>query len=170
MATDYQKRTELGRTESVDNPVTCKNADVSCSESATLYVSELQCEENAVISVDHTANVTIGRLICKNGKLNVSYTSTLNIQYIECSGTLDIYDTYSSTINIAVPDMIGVLLSPVIHPTSNGSRIGKTTGLVDYSSTGQCGAWIERDEVNTDHLSTWRAIPAAGTGHQGQSG
>lgn len=170
MATDYQKRTELGRTERVDNPVTCKNADVSCSESATLYVSELRCEENAVISVDHTANVTIGRLICKNGKLNVSYTSTLNIQYIECSGTLDIQDSYSSTINIAVPDSIGVLLSPVIPPTSNGSHIGKTTGLVHYSSTGQCGASIERDEVNTEHLSTWTAIPLAETGTQGRSG
>jgi hypothetical protein len=154
MATDYQKRTELGRTERVDNPVTCKNADVSCSESATLYVGELRCEENAVISVDHTATVTIAKLICKNGKLTVSYSSTLNIQYIECSGTLDIQDSYSSTIYIAVP---------LIPLSNNGSKIGKTTGLVHYSSTGQCGAWIDRDEVRTEHLSTWTAIPFRAT-------
>src|SRR6516164_5382007 len=134
MATDYEMHSYGAKTENVNNPVTCRNADVSSSHSATLYVAELRCEENAVISVDHTATLTIGKLICKNGKLNVSYTSTLTIQYIECSETLDIQNSYSSTVYIAVP-----LLVPT---DGNPSKIGKTTGLVNYSSTGQCGAWI----------------------------
>ena len=162
MATDYQKRTELSKTDRVDNPVTCKNADVSSSHSATLYIAELRCEENAVISVDHTATLTIGKLICKNGKLNVSYSSTLNIQYIECSETLDIQNCYSSTVYIAV--------SLLVPTDGNPSTIGKTTGLVNYSSTGQCGAWINRDEVRTENLSSWTAVPVgAMRGTQGVS-
>ena len=159
MATDYQKRTELSKTDRVDNPVTCKNADVSSSHSATLYIAELRCEENAVISVNHTATLTIGKLICKNGKLNVSYSSTLNIQYIECSDALDIQNSYSSTVYIAVP-----LLVVPTGTDGNPSRIGKTTGLVNYSSTGQCGAWINRDEVRTENLSSWTAVPLGAMG------
>jgi hypothetical protein len=160
MATDYQKRTELSKTENVNNPVTCRNADVSSSHSATLYVAELRCEENAVISVDHSATLTIGKLICKNGKLNVSYTSTLAIQYIDCSETLDIQGSYSSTIRIAAP----------LIPIGNGSKIGKTTGLVQYSSLAECGAGIDRDEVRTEYASTWNAVTLANVGPQGQSG
>ena len=156
--TDYQKRTESSKTDRVDNPVICKNADVSSSHSATLYIAELRCEENAVISVDHTATLIIAKLICKNGKLNVSYTSTLNIQYIECSETLDIQNSYTSTVYIATQLPID----------GNPSNIGKTTGLVNYSSTGQCGAWINRDEVRTENLSSWTAAPlGARRGSQG---
>jgi hypothetical protein len=161
MATDYKKRSEGVKTERVDNPVTCKNADVSSSHSATLYVEELRCEENADISVDHSATLTIGKLICKNCKLNVSYTSTLTIQYIDCSETLDIQDSYSSTIRIAVP---------LIPLSSNGSNIGKTTGLVRYSSLGECCAGISRDEVRTEFSSTWTAVPLPTIGNQGRSG
>jgi hypothetical protein len=160
MATDYQKRSEGVKTERVDNPVTCRNADVSSSHSATLYVAELRCEENADISVDHSATLTIGKLICKNGKLNVSYSSTLIIADIECSETLDIQDSYSSTISIA---------TPLIPLGSSNSKIGKTTGLVRYSSLGECSARIGRDEVRTEYSSTWNAVVSATVGRQGQS-
>ena len=161
MATDYEMHSYGAKTENVNNPVTCRNADVSSSHSATLYVAEIRCEENAVISVDHSATLTIGKLICKNGKLNVSYTSTLTIQYIDCSETLDIQDSYSSTIRIAVP---------LIPLSSNGSNIGKTTGLVQYSSVGECCAGIGRDEVRTEYASTWNAVPLPTIGTQGRSG
>jgi hypothetical protein len=160
MATDYEKRTFGAQVENVINPVTCRNADVSSSHSATLYVAELRCEENAVISVDHSATLTIGKLICKSGKLNVSYSSTLTIAYIDCDGTLDIQDSYSSTIRIAV----------LLIPTGNGSKIGTTTGLVQYSSVAECFAPIERDSVRTEHSSIWNAVPLATSGTQGRSG
>ena len=147
MAVDYQKSYEgwnWGQWEIVRS-VTCKNADVSSSHSATLYIAELRCEENAVISVDHTATLTIGKLICKNGKLNVSYSSTLNIQYIECSETLDIQDAYSSTMALNVD---GGTWSP---------KIGTTTGVVRYSSLAikfpNCS--IGQDTVTTEYASTW---------------
>ena len=149
MATDYQKRSEGVKTERVDNPVTCRNADVSSSHSATLYVAELRCEENADISVDHSATLTIKKLICKNGKLNVSYSSTLNITHIECSGTLDIQDSYSSTIMIAF-DPYGK-----DDDLARGSKIGTTTGLVQYSSSGVCHASIGQDGVRKEWSSTW---------------
>jgi hypothetical protein len=160
MATDYEKRSWGAHEENVNNTVTCRNADVSSSHSATLNVAELRCEENAVISVDHSATLNIGKLICKNGKLNVSYASTLNIQFIDCSGTLDIQDSYSSTIRIATS----------VLPIGNGSRIGTTTGLVQYSSIAECSAGIERDEVRTEHASTWNAVPLASVGPQGVPG
>ena len=112
---------------------------------------ELRCEENAVISVDHSATLTIKKLICKNGKLNVSYSSTLNITHIECSGTLDIQDSYSSTIMIAF-DPYGK-----DDDLARGSKIGTTTGLVQYSSVGVCHAKIDRDGVSTEYSSTWTA-------------
>ena len=147
MATDYQKHSYGAKREDVNNPVTCGNADVSSSHSAYLWVAELRCEENAVISVDHSATLTIKKLICKNGKLNVSYSSTLNITHIECSGTLDIQDSYSSTIRFAVLDS---------HtPIRNGSKIGTTTGLVQYSSSGVCHASIGQDGVRKEWSSTW---------------
>jgi hypothetical protein len=149
MATDYQKRSWAQR-EEVHDPVTCRNADVSSSHSATLWVKELRCEENAVISVDHSATLTIGKLICKNGKLNVSYSSFLSIEYIDCSETLDIQDSYSSTIQISVLN--------VPLPIGTG-KIGTTTGLVQYSSLGTCYAKIGRDEVRTEFASTWTAEP-----------
>ena len=158
MATDYQKHSYGAKREDVNNPVTCGNADVSSSHSAYLWVAELRCEENAVLSVDHAATLNIGKLICKNGKLNVSYSSTLNIQYIECSETLDIQNSYTSTVYIATQLPID----------GNPSNIGKTTGLVNYTSTGQCGAWINRDEVRTENLSSWTAAPlGARRGSQG---
>jgi hypothetical protein len=113
------------------------------------------------LQLDYSATLTIGKLICKNGKLNVSYTNTLTIQYIDCSETLDIQDSYSSTIRIAVP---------LIPLSSNGSNIGKTTGLVRYSSLGECCAGIGRDEVRTEFSSTWTAVPLPTIGNQGRSG
>jgi hypothetical protein len=124
-------------------------------------VAELRCEENADISVDHSATLIIEKLTCKNGKLNVSYSSTLTIQYIDCSGTLDIQDSYSSTTRIGVP---------LIPLGSNGSKIGKTTGLVRYTSLGECCADIGRDEVGTEFASTWNAVPLPKFGEQGRSG
>ena len=108
---------------------------------------ELRCEENAVISVDNSATLNIIVLICKNGKLNVSYSSTLNIEEIECSGTLDIQGSYSSTIRIAA----------FSRPST--SKIGTTTGLVQYSSVGVCHAKIGRDGVRTEYSSNWIADP-----------
>jgi hypothetical protein len=160
MATDYEKSSWGAKVENVSNPVTCGNATVSSSHSATLYVAELRCEENAVISVDHSATLNITKLICKNGKLNVSYASTLNIEYIDCSGTLDIQDSYSSTVRIAT-NVLGI---------GNGSRIGTATGLVQYSSIGESGAGIGRDEVRTEHSSNWNAAPLANIGTQGIPG
>jgi hypothetical protein len=146
MATDYQKHLYGLKLEHVD-PVTCKNADVSSSHSANLRMRELRCEENAVISVDNSATLNIIVLICKNGKLNVSYSSTLNIEEIECSGTLDIQGSYSSTIRIAA----------FSRPST--SKIGTTTGLVQYSSVGVCHAKIGRDGVRTEYSSNWIADP-----------
>jgi hypothetical protein len=148
MATDYKKRTYGAQQENVNNPVTCGNADVSSSHSATLNVTELHCEENAVISVDHSATLTIAKLICKNAKLNVSYSSLLRIVYIECSGTLDIRDSYSSTIMIAA-------VGDPRFPERNGSKIGTATGLLQYTSTGVCYASIGIDSVRTESASTW---------------
>ena len=145
MATDYEMRSYGAKTENVNNPVTCRNADVSSSHSAYLWVAELRCEENAVISVDHSATLTIGKLICKNGKLNVSYTSTLTIQYIDCSETLDIQDSYSSTI--------------IIGQGNKHSYIATTTGLVRYSSRAECWAKIGRDSVGTEYASVWNTYP-----------
>src|SRR6516165_6578140 len=78
--------------------VSCKNADVSSSHSANLAFDELTCKENAKINVDHSATLGIGKLVCKSGTLNVSYSSSLFIEKIECVGTLDIQCAYSSTI------------------------------------------------------------------------
>jgi hypothetical protein len=135
---------DWGKVEKVDQTVTCRNADVSSSHSANLEISELICEENANINVDHSAILTIGRLVCKNGRLNVSYSSTLNIVKIDCPGTLDIEDAYSSTIKL---HSIGVAGPP--------ARIGATTGVVRYSSLGLCFAQIGKDAVTTEYASTW---------------
>ena len=126
--------------------VSCKNADVSSSHSAYLWVAELRCEENAVISVDHSATLTIGRLVCKSGRLNVSYSSTLDIVQIDCVGTLDIQDAYSSTIRLHSSGRSGPQ-----------TKIGTTTGVVRYSSLAikfpNCS--IGQDTVTTEYASTW---------------
>jgi len=146
MATDYQKHSYGAKREDVNNPVTCGNADVSSSHSAYLWVAELRCEENAVLSVDHAATLNIGKLICKNGKLNVSYSSTLNIVKIDCVGTLDIQDAYSSTIKLHSSGVSG-------PPT----KIGATTGVVRYSSLAikYANCTIGQDTVTTEYSSTW---------------
>ena len=145
MATDYQKHSYGLQRETVDNRVICRNADVSSSHSAYLWVAELRCEENAVISVDHSATLTIKKLICKNGKLNVSYSSTLSIGQIDCMETLDIQDSYSSTI--------------IIGQGNKHSYIATTTGLVRYSSRAECWAKIGRDGVGTEYASVWNTYP-----------
>jgi len=146
MAVDYQKSYEgwnWGQWEIVRS-VTCKNADVSCRLSAHMSIDELVCEENANINVDHSATLKITKLVCKSGTINVSYSSTLEIRYIECVGTLDIQDAYSSTMALNVD---GGTWSP---------KIGTTTGVVRYSSTGECRAPIGQDKVRTEYASTWK--------------
>ena len=153
MATDYQKHSYGLQRETVDNRVICRNADVSSSHSATLWVKELHAEENAVISVDSSATLIIEKLICKNGKLNVSYSSTLNIFEIDCMGTLDIQCSYSSTI------MLGDVNTADEQRAVRASNIGTTTGLVRYSSTARCYFKIGRDGVGTEYASVWNTYP-----------
>jgi hypothetical protein len=135
-----------GKEERDDQTHTCKNADVSSRLSANLYIKEIICEENANINVDHSAKLTVDRLVCKSGTLNVSYSSTLIIVKIDCPGTLDIQESYSST--------IWLHSSGVSGPQA---RIGATTGVVRYSSTAikfpNCT--IGKDTVQTEHASTW---------------
>ena len=143
----YQKSYEgwnWGKQERVDQTLTCKNADVSSRLSANLYIKELLCEENANINVDHSATLTIDRLVCKSGRLNVSYSSLLNIVKIDCGGTLDIQDAYSSTIKLHS-----------IGRSSPPAKIGTTTGVVRYSSLGICYADIGQDKVTTEYASGW---------------
>jgi hypothetical protein len=154
MATDYQKHLDGWKHDEVNNPVTCGNADVSSSHMANLWVKELRCEENAVISVDSSATLGIGKLICKNGKLNVSYSSTLNIFEIDCMGTLDIQCSYSSTI------MLGDVNTADEQRAVRASNIGTTTGLVRYSSTARCYFKIGRDGVGTEYSSQWVSDPS----------
>jgi len=146
----YQKSYEgwnWGKQERVDQTLTCKNADVSSRLSANLYIKELLCEGNANINVDHSATLIIYRLSCKSGRLNVSYSSTLRIGAIECLGTLDIEDAYSSTIGLNLDNRDGLF-----------GKIGTTTGVVRYSSFGECYAKIGQDKVRTENASTWKAI------------
>jgi len=145
----YQKGKEgwdWGKQERVDENVTCKNADVSSRLSANLYIKEIVCQENANINVDHSATLTIDRLVCKSGRLNVSYSSTLNIVKIDCVGTLDIQDAYSSTIKLHSSGVSG-------PPT----KIGATTGVVRYSSLAikYANCTIGQDTVTTEYSSTW---------------
>src|SRR6516164_6798915 len=145
----YQKGKEgwdWGKQERVDESVTCKSADVSSRLSANLYIKEIVCQENANINVDHSATLTIDRLVCKSGRLNVSYSSTLNIVKIDCVGTLDIQDAYSSTIKLHSSGVSG-------PPT----KIGATTGVVRYSSLAikYANCTIGQDTVTTEYSSTW---------------
>ena len=144
----YQKGKEgwdWGREERVEEDVNCKNADVSSRLSAKLYIKQIVCQENANINVDHSAYLKITKLVCKSGTINVSYSSTLEIRYIECVGTLDIQDAYSSTMALNVD---GGTWSP---------KIGTTTGVVRYSSLAikfpNCS--IGQDTVTTEYASTW---------------
>ena len=125
--------------------VSCKNADVSSRLSHNSYFDELTCTENAKINVDHSATLGIGKLVCKSGTLNISYSSSLFIEKIECVGTLDIQCSYSSTIKL---HSIG---------RSTPAKIGTTTGVVRYSSFGECYAKIGQDKVRTEYASTWKA-------------
>ena len=127
--------------------VSCKNADVSSSHSANLAFDELTCTENAKINVDHSATLGIGKLVCKSGTLNVSYSSSLFIEKIECVGTLDIQCAYSSTIILNKQGQM-----------SRSGNIGTTTGVVRYSSLGECYVKIGQDKVRTEYASTWKAL------------
>ena len=145
----YQKGKEgwdWGKEERVDEDVNCKNADVSSRLSAKLYIKQIICQENANINVDHSATLTIGRLVCKSGTMNVSYSSTLDIVQIDCVGTLDIQDAYSSTIRLHSSGRSGPQ-----------TKIGTTTGVVRYSSLAikfpNCS--IGQDTVTTEYASTW---------------
>ena len=146
----YQKGKEgwdWGREERVEEDVNCKNADVSSRLSAKLYIKQIVCQENANINVDHSAVLTIGRLVCKSGTLNVSYSSSLFIEKIECVGTLDIQCAYSSTIILNKQGQM-----------SRSGNIGTTTGVVRYSSLGECYVKIGQDKVRTEYASTWKAL------------
>ena len=148
MAVDYQKSYEgwnWGKTEIV-RKVTCKNADVSSRLSAKLYIKQIVCQENANINVDHSALLEINKLVCKSGTLNVSYSSTLKIGFIDCVGTLDIQDAYSSTMYLHTPGLGG--------PQGG---IGTTTGVVRYSSLAikYPNCTIGQDTVKTEYASTW---------------
>jgi hypothetical protein len=148
MADDYQISKDgwsWGR-EDRAGFVSCKNADVSSRLSHNLQFDELICEENAKINVDHSATLGIGKLVCKSGTLNVSYSSSLFIEKIECVGTLDIQCAYSSTIILNKQGQM-----------SRSGNIGTTTGVVRYSSLGECYAKIGQDKVRTEYASTWKA-------------
>jgi hypothetical protein len=145
----YEKKKvgwDWGKEENVGK-VSCKSADVLSRESAYLHIEELLCQENASINVDHSATLKIDRLVCKTGKLNVSYSSKLDIAEIKCDGTLDIQDAYSSTILLNSKGLSG--------PPTN---IGATTGVVRYSSLAVKGAncTIGQDTVTTEYASTWQ--------------
>jgi hypothetical protein len=148
MADDYQISKDgwsWGRVDRVGF-VSCKNADVSSRLSHNLGFDELTCTENAKINVDHSATLGIGKLVCKSGTLNVSYSSSLFIEEIDCDGTLDIQCAYSSTI----------ILNKKGQMYRRG-KIGATTGVVRYSSLGECYAKIGQDKVRTEYASTWKA-------------
>jgi hypothetical protein len=112
-----------------------------------LHIGELLCQENANINVDHSATLKIDRLVCKTCTLNVSYSSKLDIVEINCEGTLDIQENYSSTI---------LLNSKGVSGPPN--KIGTTTGVVRYSSLAikyaNC-AIVGQDTVRTEYASTW---------------
>ncbi|MDX6694616.1 MAG: hypothetical protein QOF02_2219 [Blastocatellia bacterium] len=84
------------------------------------------------------ARLTIDTLICENATINISYSSTVRIGELKCSGTVNIHDSYASTIVIDKGDTNVV------------------TGLIEYSSLGKCFAKIKRDEVKVETASTWR--------------
>ena len=149
MADDYQISKDGWSWGSVDSVgfVSCKNADVSSRNSHNLAFDELTCKENAKINVDHSATLGIGKLVCKSGTLNVSYSSSLFIEKIECVGTLDIQCAYSSTIILNKQGQM-----------SRSGNIGTTTGVVRYSSLGECYVKIGQDKVRTEYASTWKAL------------
>ena len=77
---DYKKHIFGATTEIINNPVSCSNADISSSHSATLEFKKISCEGNVKINVDHSATLIIDTLECETATINVSYASKLHIK------------------------------------------------------------------------------------------